>query len=89
MFSGEPQHAVLRWGRRIEERFARPVTAATLWGPTVVTALSAFERPMRVTTVDDRFRLYFSTISNLILGDPGGPGGILVSPYSQGGLVTS
>ena len=61
MFTRDLQHAVLRWGRRIV-RALRATTAATLWVPTVVKVLSVFERPMRVTTVDDHCRLFFSTL---------------------------
>ena len=66
---------MLRRGRRIE-RALRATTAATLWGSTFLKVLSVFERPMRVTTVDDRCRPFFSRPffdDFEFVGRPGGP----------------
>ena len=50
----------------IIEYAQRATTAATLCVPTVLKVLSVFERPMRVTSVDDRCRVFFSTLFSTI-----------------------
>ena len=75
MFKGDPQHAVLRWGRRIEERFARLPPPSSV-GPTVAKGLATFARdgvepPSWMKIVHFVFDFVFdcfrqpSTISNL------------------------